>query len=354
MSLTIHMITAALAPGDAIGNYILALSRLLRAWGCNVYLYSDHPNPRYPLEHRHSSAYRPDGGGILWLHYSIYSDSVRWVGESQDYTILDFHGICPPQFFHGYNAEMEHLCARGIELLPALAEHTDLAIGHTDYIVAVLRGTGYRFIRKLPLVVDTGRFTGAGDPVWEPLLSQIEYLCFVGRVVPQKNLALAIQVFAALRRHRPGTKLFLVGGRHLESYAAELEDLAARLDVAEDVIFTGPIIEPDALTSFLRHARFYLCLSEWESFCVPIIESLHFGVPVLGHQVLPIPETMGPGGVLLSGDAEDMAAQINAVWADQPRYESLQRAGRSHAERFTDVALRAELLALLRELAQGM
>ncbi len=348
------MMTAALAPGDAIGNYILALARLLRGWGCEVQLYTDHLNPRYPLGHRHSGAYRPDGGGILWLHYSIYSECVRWAGVSHDYTILDYHGVCPPQLFHGYDAEMERLCARGVELLPALAEHIDLAIGHTDYIVGQLRDMGYRFIRKLPLVVDTGRFTGAGDPAWERLLSQVEYMLFVGRVVPQKSLRLAIEVLAALRRRRPGVKLFVVGGRHLPGYAAELADLVGRLGLDEDVIFTGPIVEPHTLTSFLRNARFYLCLSEWESFCVPIVESLHFGVPVLGRELPPIPETMGPGGVPLSGDAAAMAAQIAAAWDDQPGYEALRRAGRAHAEQFTDLALRAELLALLRELAQGM
>jgi glycosyltransferase involved in cell wall biosynthesis len=354
MSLTIHMMTAALAQGDAIGNYILSLTKVFREWGCTVRLYSDHPNPNYPLDHRYSDEYRPTGNDILWLHYSIYSENIHWLRESIDFKIIDSQNVCPAYLFHGYDDLMEQLCARGESALDTLPDLVDLAVVHTEYVRADLLRRGFRRIRKLPMVVDTGRFTGEGDPAWEPLLSKLDYLSFVGRIVPQKNLTLAIEVFAALRRRRPGIKLFLVGGRHLPGYAAKLEALAERLGVADDVVFTGPIAEPHTLTSFFRNARFYLCLSEWESFCVPIAESLYFGAPVLGWDVPPIPETIGPGGLLLSGDAEAMAAQIDAVWADQARHEALAQAGRKHVDKFTDLALRAELLALLRELAEGV
>jgi glycosyltransferase involved in cell wall biosynthesis len=116
-------------------------------------------------------------------------------------------------------------------------------------------------------------------------------------------------------------------------------------------VLVGPVAEPDVLTSFFRHARFYLCLSEWESFCVPIVEALHFATPVLGHGVPPIPETMGAGGLVLAGSTEEMAAQIDALCDDTARYRQLQQQGQAHARSFTDQQLQADLLALLRELA---
>jgi glycosyltransferase involved in cell wall biosynthesis len=352
MPLVVHIMTAALSPGDAIGNYILSLSRTLTAWGCTVQLYADVPNARYPLPHRHSSAYTPRGSDLLWFHYSIHSENVHWLRDSSDFTLLDYHGVCPPKYFAGYDPLMEDLCARGEAAFPTFAGHVDLAVGHTAYIRAELRRAGYRNVRILPLVVDTDRFTGAGDPAWEPLLSRLEYLLFVGRLVPQKNLRATLDLFAALHRRRPNLKYVLVGGRNVPAYADELAERADELGIGDSLIFTGPISEPATLTSFFRHARFYLCLSAWESFCVPIVEALHFGTPVLGWGVPPIPETMGPGGIVLEGDAPAMAAQIDALWDDRDAYARLQQQGRPHAARFTDAALRDALLELFRELAQ--
>jgi glycosyltransferase involved in cell wall biosynthesis len=347
MTARIHMMTAALAPGDAIGNYILALLPILQNLGYDVSLYADFPNDQYPLAHQYSYRYRPTGDDVLWLHYSIYSDNIRWLRESPDFTVIDSQNVCPAYLFHGYDAKMEDLCARGEAELDTLAPHVDLTIVHSEYVRTDLERRGFRNIHKLPMVVDTGRFTGKGAPDWDVLLSRLDYLLFVGRVVPQKNLKVAIRTFAALRRRRPGLKFFLVGGRHLPDYARELEALSAELGVADAVIFVGPVAEPDILTSFFRYARFYFCISAWESFCVPLAEALYFGTPVLGHAVPPIPETMGPGGVVLDGDAEAMAEQIDAIWDDDALYRWLQHEGRNHVGNFTDGALRVALRRVL-------
>ncbi len=353
MSLTIHMMTAALSPGDAIGNYILSLHRILAAWGCTVHLYTDVANDRYPLPHQPSSTYQPQGSDILWMHYSIYSPNLHWLHASTDFKILDYHGVCPPHLFSGYDPVMEDLCVRGLADLSPFAPSVDLAICHTNYVRDELRRAGYPTIHTLPLVVDTGRFTGEGDAQLDPLLSKLDYLLFVGRLVPQKNLLYSLDVFAELLRHRPTTKYALVGGSNLPTYIDEFEEHATALGIIDNLIITGAITEPRTLTSFFRHAHFYLCLSEWESFCVPIAEAIHFGTPVLGWEVPPIPETIGPGGLLLSGDAPTMAAQIAAAWDDTAGYATMQEQGHAHVTHFTDTALRTELLELFRELAQA-
>ncbi len=350
MTLTIHMMTATLARGDAIGNYILSLVQILRQWGCTVHLYSDYPNATYPLPHLPSNAYQPTGQDILWMHFSIFSENARWIHDSPDFVILDSHNVSPAWLFHGYDPTMEWLCKEGERLLDTFAQDADLTIVHTEYVRADLLRRGYRVLRKLPLIIDSQRFTGEGAPEWEPLLKQLDYLLFVGRVTPQKNLKSSLRVFAALHQRRPSVKYMLVGGKHWPTYTRELEDLAAVLGIAEAVVFAGPIAEADVLTSFFRHARFYLCLSEWESFCVPIVESLYFGTPVLGHDVPPIPETMGPGGVVLRGSAEEMAGQIDVLWDDASRYQQLQQGGFRHAQLFTDQRLRAALFDLFQEL----
>jgi glycosyltransferase involved in cell wall biosynthesis len=344
--------TAALAPGDAIGNYIHSLVMMLERWGCTVHLYTDHPNERYPVPHHHTSAYAPTGNDLLWLHYSIYTENLHWLRDSSDLKIMDVHHVCPAYLFHGYDAHMEHLCAKGERMLGTFTDYVDATVVHTEYVRHDLEARGYNNIHKLPLVVDTSRFTTSGAPGWNRLLRELDYLLFVGRVVPQKNVKQALDVFAALHRRRPNAKFFIVGGHSLPTYVAELEDQIAALGIGDAAVITGPMTEPDVLTSFYRHARFYLCLSAWESFCVPIVESLYFGTPVLGHNVPPIPETMGPGGVVLAGTPAAMAAQIDALWDDGACYAQLQRLGKQHAQQFTDAQLEHALLDFFNDLGR--
>jgi glycosyltransferase involved in cell wall biosynthesis len=82
------------------------------------------------------------------------------------------------------------------------------------------------------------------------------------------------------------------------------------------------------------------------------VESLYFGTPVLGHNVPPIGETMGPGGVVIGGTAGAMAAQIDALWDDQARYAELQRLGWKHVQQFTDVQLEHALVNFFRDLGR--
>jgi glycosyltransferase involved in cell wall biosynthesis len=297
--------------------------------------------------------YQSRGGDILWFHYSIYSDNLHWIRDSNDYVILDSHNVCPATFFSGYDPHLEHVCREGERLLDTFAADVDMALAHTDYVRHDLEQRGYYPVRKVPLVVDTARFTGNESDIWTPLLRHLSYLLFVGRIVPQKDIAAMLRVFAALRQRRPDLKLFLLGGQPLPSYVQEMRALAVDLGVEDDAFFVGAVTEPEVLTSFYRHAQFYLALSKWESFCVPMIESLYFGTPVAGHDVPPIPETMNGGGIVICGEPAAMAAQIDQVWEDQAAYELLQRNGRIHAQHFTDATLRAALLSVFQAIAES-
>jgi glycosyltransferase involved in cell wall biosynthesis len=79
-----------------------------------------------------------------------------------------------------------------------------------------------------------------------------------------------------------------------------------------------------------RHSRYYPATridilwfhySMWESFCVPVAESLYFGVPAAVHNVPPLPEVAGPGGIVIDKQTLDRAAQaILAVLNEPNRY----------------------------------
>ena len=87
--------------------------------------------------------------------------------------------------------------------------------------------------------------------------------------------------------------------------------------------------------------------SEHEGFCVPVVEAMAAGVPVVAFDQGAVPEVLGGAGVLVSDkDPYALAAAIAALLRDAPRRDDLVAAGRERlaaldlgaaADRFVDL-----------------
>lgn len=345
--LTFHLMTAALSPGDAIGNYMLTTARILRGWGVRVFLYADHVAPEYGAIVSHSRYYRARGGDILWYHYSIDADNIAIAQASRDYTILDYHGITPPHLLAG-NSHLQTLCQRAINRLPNMVAATDMAIAHSEYTVAELQVAGFDNIHKIPLCIDTTRLQQC-DVVLSEELQKLRYLLFIGRIVPQKDILALIRLFAALSHDHPDLALILVGSYHLTpAYKREIDRLIAKLGVDQHILFTGQVNDPQQLAALFAHATFYCALSEWESFCVPVAEALYFGTPAIINNVPPLPEVAGDGGIVVeAGDVTGSAEIITAYLNNPSTYTSLRTRARAYGQRYTDQSLAKNILRTL-------
>ena len=94
-----------------------------------------------------------------------------------------------------------------------------------------------------------------------------------------------------------------------------LQSLIARLGTP-DVHFLGHVSNEE-LSGLYDVADLFLCASEHEGFCVPIIEAFHKRVPVLAFASTAVPATMDGGGVLYdTKDPLHVAALMDAVISD--------------------------------------
>lgn len=348
---TLNIMTATLAPGDAIGNYILTSARLWREWGVRVKIFADFVAPVYGGLAQHSSFYIPTGQAILWYHYSIYAENVEIARHSPDFKVMDYHGISPARLFTGQNSHLEKLCQQAIDLLPQLAQTFDLAVVHSEYTRQELIDHGFEaaHIHKLPLCVDTTKFEGQTDEALASQLQKLEYLLFIGRVVPQKDVLALLEIFAELHALRPTAVLILVGSRaHADAYQRELDQRIVQLGLSGRVMFTEQVNDPAVLATLLRHAKLLLVTSEWETFCVPVAESMFFGVPPVIHNVPPLPEVAGSAGTVIDKrQPRATAVALHALLNDPVRYQTLSQAALARANDFTDAALATSLLTML-------
>ena len=332
----INLMTATLAAGDAIGNYIAMLQPAFSTRH-EVVVYADRGTAERPFLPSFAYVATPDD--VLWFHYSIYSENFACLKRrGPDFKIMDFHGICPPEFFADDEREMKRLTSRALRELPSLRDVFDLCLVHSDYSAGVLRKAGYERIVKTPLAIGRALAQADEHPFLAEHLSQIEYLLFVGRVVVQKDLTGAIELFARVRERRPQLKMWIVGDRSgSPQYQQQIAALLARVSVERDVGFTGRLSDPSLLKPFFKYARLFLTLSRWESFCVPVVEAMGFGVPTATTEQTCLPEILGETGLLLDrADIGSAADQIANLLDDGKQYDELRRRCLERAPQFSE------------------
>nr|WP_269849836.1 glycosyltransferase [Methanosarcina horonobensis] len=91
------------------------------------------------------------------------------------------------------------------------------------------------------------------------------------------------------------SRLLLVGSYNgMENYYTYLRDLVQELNL-DNLYFTGHI-NLDELVSYYKVGNIFLAMSEHEGFCVPLLESMHFKIPIIANNCTAIPQTLGESG----------------------------------------------------------
>ncbi|HET9444460.1 MAG TPA: glycosyltransferase, partial [Acidimicrobiales bacterium] len=175
---------------------------------------------------------------------------------------------------------------------------------------------------------------------------------FVGRAAPNKCQHDLIAAFAAYRcLYDPRARLTLVGGRTSNVYYRALELLAEELGVADAVEFTDTVSHGEKLACY-RAADVFVCLSEHEGFKVPLVEAMHFGVPVVAYAASAVPDTVGAAGLLLAGkDPVVVATAVHRVLEDGDLRRSLTEAGHRRLDELSPERTSRALLDALGRLA---
>src|SRR4029077_9763370 len=107
------------------------------------------------------------------------------------------------------------------------------------------------------------------------------------------------------------------------------------------------------LASRYAEAHVFLCLSEHEGFCIPLLEAFHSGVPVIARDAGAVGEVVGDAGVLLGAEdrVETVAELLRVVTADAELREELRARAARRLEHFDGECTTARMRAALEQLA---
>jgi glycosyltransferase involved in cell wall biosynthesis len=317
----VHQVLATLGYGDAIGHEVLGIQRALRGAGYDSEIFVETADPRLePLTLDYRDMIGQVGPqDVLIHHFSIGSRASRTAYALAGRMALVYHNITPPGYFIGVHKDLVKLCFGGRRELTAYIDRCDIALGDSEYNRLELEALGFPQTDVLPVVPD---FTHLDLPPDTRLAADFDdgwtNVIFVGRVIPNKKFENVIRAFHVYRtKHNPRSRLLLVGSYSgFERYLAMLHALIARLGTT-DVHFLGHVTNEE-LTALYDVADLFLCASEHEGFCVPIIEAFYKQIPVLAYAATAVPATMDGGGVLYeTQDPFEIARLMEAVLDDQ-------------------------------------
>jgi glycosyltransferase involved in cell wall biosynthesis len=178
-------------------------------------------------------------------------------------------------------------------------------------------------------------------------------LC-VGRLVPNKNLPLAVAAFADYRqRFNPHARLVLAGDQPVEYYANEVRACIDALDQSGHVFVTGKVSNAQLKALYLV-ADVLLVTSRHEGFCVPLVEAMGLRVPVVAVPAAAVPYTAGDAARYAAADAVELAEELDAVLSDESERErQTHRGWERYDERFSTAAIDQRFGALVDEWLNG-
>ena len=356
----VHQVLSGAGPYDAVTTQAFAFRALFAGWGWDGRDVAAEIDPRVGNRIAPLRSLDAAPGDVLLIHYSAYAPKLRAVLELPNRKLLLSHNITPARWFWDHDPQAAVVCALGRKQLPQFAAAADVVAGVSLYnaremgseiVIPILfdpsrarRRARYRLAWRLARHRwrrRAGRRSAAGPPV----------ILFVGRLAPHKRQDAVMRAFELYRRrHAPDARLVLVGAPVNWAYDAAMRELAEELSPGAITIESG--LTREQLADRYRSAHAFLCLSEHEGFCIPLLEAFAFGVPVIARPIGGVPEVAGDAALLLGEDDDEsvIAEALAIVAGDRELRATMRERGAARVSAYapepTARALRAAVQSL--------
>jgi glycosyltransferase involved in cell wall biosynthesis len=273
--------TPALSTADAVGHDIIEERICLQEEGIDVAVYAErYSHETTSIVNSDALDFLKDKSSLLIYHHTSYWKPVEeLLKQVKGRVVIKYHNITPAYFFFPYSHPFALLCLMGRFQTAAFARmksaflFADSLFNAGDF---VNEGFPKENIRIVPpfhrihelsntkpdrLVVDRLRQSGKLN------------ILFVGRVSPNKgHRHIICTSFYYRLLFGENIHFFVVGNNSfLKSYTKELNALLVKLHLKDFFTFAGIVSEPE-LKAYYCGSQVFLCLSEHEGFCVPLLE----------------------------------------------------------------------------------
>lgn len=302
--------------GDAVGNDCRAIKKIIQEMGYQTEIYAENIDGRLSTGTAKFVSEFPDlaENDVILYHASTGTDLNDRLAQMNNRKVMIYHNITPPEFFRPYSHSAEGLTSYGLQGVQNLANKVDYCIADSEFNRQNLREMGFHCsVDVCPILIPFGDYDRAPN---QDIVKKYEddgyvNVLFTGRIAPNKKQEDIIRTFYYYHTYyNKKSRLILVGSwSGMEKYYDRLCAYVKVLELSDSVIFTGHI-KFDEVLAYYKIADIFLCMSEHEGFCVPLVEAMYFDIPVIAYRSTAIPDTLGKSGMLLENKEPKTAAAV--------------------------------------------
>lgn len=344
---------------DAVGADALAMADILRESGIDTRIFcissADVHDKTWPADRLVDFA--ASESDLVIYHYSTgWPAALDLLRRCKGFRVVKYHNITPASFFRGFSADYEEACARGrSEIASVAALGCELYLGDSRFNLDELIESGIASDRGAVLApfhrVEEMARVDADIRLLDQLTDGARNFLMVGRVAPNKGHLDLVESFSAYARSSSEpARLILLGksdprlGRYTDSIRARIDELGLN----ESVLWLNGASEAQLKAAYLS-SHVFMLLSEHEGFCVPLVESMAIGTPIVARATSAVPETLADAGIVWE-DADPwlFAASAARIFNDGELRSELRECARNRYQtEFSNPVLRTRFLSHL-------
>lgn len=180
------------------------------------------------------------------------------------------------------------------------------------------------------------------NPELMPELADKQFIMYVGRPTPHKNLERLIEAFKRLQPQQPDLRLVLAGKQDLNY--SKITDKVQKANIT-NIVFTG-FIHDGQLRWLYENCAAYVFPSLSEGFGLPGLEAMVHGAPVVSSNATCLPEIYGDAAHYFNPlDIQALSTAISEVLADGRLSQKLITAGQQQVQKYSWQHLANQTLA---------
>lgn len=287
--------------------------------------------------------------GLLWqlirlkpdlVHFSMVQQPILYRGR----VITTMHDLITLRFGNpSKNRLVFSIKQRVYRWVNFVAAHKSFAIiTPTEYVKDDVARNMRANSRKIYVTYEAGdSLDDKPEPIEE--LADTQFIMYVGRPNPHKNLDRLIEAYSRLKHDLPNLHLVLAG--QMDALYRRHEREVTRLGIP-DVHFVGKVTNGQ-LRWLYEHTAAYVFPSLSEGFGLPGLEAMAHGAPVASSSATSLPEIYGDAAAYFDPhDVDDMAKTIKNILTKPELQRKLSSTGKRQAQKYSWRRTAEQTLAL--------
>jgi glycosyltransferase involved in cell wall biosynthesis len=345
---TIRLCAPTVMSRDAIGNYCRNTAKIFEAQGYRVQIYADNFDlSDFRAIKKYSELYRDiQKDDVIIVNYSIFDPQLNKLKALSNKKIIIFQNVTPSDMLEQWDLATSIVCAASSEQFTSIAEFDDIFV--STYYTGLILQSYFAHPKKIRVIPPLYHWQYHDDETDKPKRSVKTKLLFVGRLVPNKCIEDLIKMYFEYLKFDWEATITIVGSDWNTKYRTYLNDLVREFGFQEgQVNFAGSITDSELRYQY-QTANAFVCMSEHEGYCIPIVEAMFSKIPVFAYSHPAVCEVLGNAGVKISDKLHwAWAERISLTLKDQVVVEQIVEQQNNRVREIFKEADGAQLIELM-------